>query len=45
MALVAMEEPAHVFGPHASSAIRDAKVEVIKQIKPIDINDVVVRRC
>jgi hypothetical protein len=46
MALVAMEEPTpptHEFGPEASSAIRNAKVEVIKQIKPIDINDVVVR--
>jgi glucose-6-phosphate 1-dehydrogenase len=42
LALVAMEEPSQVFGPEAGSAIRDAKVNVIKKIKPIDINQVVV---
>jgi len=42
MALVAMEEPAHFLSPDAGAAIRDAKVNVIRQIEPIDITNVVV---
>jgi hypothetical protein len=42
LALVAMDEPSQVFGPEAGNAIRDAKVAVIKKIKPIDVKDVVV---
>ena len=42
MALVAMEEPTLFLSPDAGTAIRDAKVNVIRQIEPIDINDVVV---
>ena len=42
LALVAMEKPATVFGPNAGTAVRDAKVAIIRKIRPIALEDVVL---
>jgi glucose-6-phosphate 1-dehydrogenase len=43
LALVAMEKPAAVFGASAGGAVRDAKTAIIKKIRPIALEDVVLR--
>ncbi len=42
LALVAMEKPAAVFGASAGGAVRDAKTAIIKKIRPITLEDVVL---
>ena len=42
LALLAMETPVAVEGPHSGKAIRDAKVAVLNAISPITMNDVVL---
>ena len=42
LALVAMEEPAEIQGPRAGTAVRDSKVALLKQIRPIALSDVVI---
>jgi len=42
LALVAMEEPLDILGANAGDAIRDAKVAVLRQVRPIDLTEVVL---
>lgn len=42
LTLVAMEPPVTLVGAHASDAVRNAKVNVLKAIQPLTLDDVVV---